>query len=177
MLRSFLVPLVVLLLLPSFGRAMMTQDLAITLHPDQQLLEGRAILHGNPAPGKEAVFFLASGTEVMAVKKAQKPIPYRFENGRLFIWDTAPDTPTTIDYRIRFDNLLPKNMVNIEDPSFGIAATITPEGTYLSEASGWHPRPASNRSRYRVAISGPPGLVGVTSGTVPSSVRHRGNSA
>jgi len=168
MLRLFLTVLLTILLFPSFGRGMTSQDLTVKLLPNQHLLEGSAILHGEPAPpGQETVYFLAPEADILTVKAGQKPLPYRFENGRLLINATSSSS-LTVDYRIRFDNPLPEKMVSIEDPSFGIDATITEQGTYLSESSGWHPRPVGGKSTYRITITGPSGLLGVTSGKLLS---------
>ena len=133
--------------------------------PEEHLLEGKAVLTlVDQRAGWPAEFRLAAQADIDAVTVDDKPVPFTFENGRLQITMKSGAGTLTIVYRIRFDDPVAQDHVGIEDPSLGVTATIMPQGTFLSAASGWHPLPVDAKSRFRVTISGPTGLYGVTSG-------------
>jgi hypothetical protein len=141
------------------------QELFIHLSPAEHLLEATAIL--SPAdvqPGWPSEFLLAARAEIDTLTADGKPVPYVFDNGRLKVTLTNRTSSLTMTYRIRFDDPVPQDPVGIEDPSYGVTATIMPQGTYLSANSGWHPSPVDADSRFHVTINGPSGLTGVTAG-------------
>ncbi|MDT8443235.1 MAG: M1 family aminopeptidase [Desulfuromonadales bacterium] len=141
------------------------QDLLIRFVPGEHRLEGRVILA--PADGYHGLpeaFRLATSAEIDSVTANGKPMPFTFHNGLLQVPQPSKADSLTISYRVRFDDPVPQETVGIEDPSFGVTATIMPQGSFLSAASGWHPLPIGAQSRFRVTIVGPPGWHGVTAG-------------
>lgn len=141
------------------------QELLIRFVPGEHRLEGRAILapaddnHGLPN-----AFRLATSADIDSVTANGKPIPFTFNDGLLQVPKLSSADALTISYRVRFDDPVPQETVGIEDPSFGVKATIMPQGSFLSDTSGWHPLPIGAQSRFRVTIVGPPGWHGVTAG-------------
>ena len=107
---------------------------------------------------------LAPRAEIDAVTLDGKPASFVFEQGVLQVETSSRTAVLAINYRIRFDDPVPQDQVGIEDPSYGVTATIMPQGTFLSAASGWHPSMVRAQSRFRVTIAGPPGMIGVTAG-------------
>jgi aminopeptidase N len=174
MLRTLLYMLALLLLMSApvvaAGPGLMNQELFIRLDPAEHHLHGKAVL--TLADGQTewpADFRLASQAAIDAVTVDGEPVPYAFTDGILQLDLARSTTILTVVYRVRFDDLVPQDTVGIEDPSLGVMATIQPQGTYLSEASAWHPRPLGTNSLFRVTISGPPGLTGVTAGRLVAS--------
>ncbi|MDG5467361.1 M1 family aminopeptidase [Deltaproteobacteria bacterium IMCC39524] len=145
--------------------SLINQELFIRIVPEEHLLEGKAVLTlVDQRADWTAEFRLAAQADIDAVTVDDKPVPFTFANGRLQIsMKNAADT-LTIVYRIRFDDPVAQDHVGIEDPSLGVSATIMPQGTFLSAASAWHPLPVDANSRFRLTITGPTGLLGVTSG-------------
>lgn len=109
---------------------------------------------------------MAAQASIDSVTADGKPLPFTFDYGLLQIPLADKASALTITYRIRFDDAVPQSTVGIEDPSFGVTATIMPQGVFLSAVSGWHPQPTGAHSRFRVTIAGPPGWSGVTSGSL-----------
>lgn len=147
------------------AQSLVNQELSIRLVPDEHRLEGRAVL----TPGDGLVnwpvpFQLAPRAEIEAVTADGRPASFVFDSGVLHIATTSRTAVLAIDYRVRFDDPVPQDTVGIEDPSYGITATIMPRGTFLSAASSWHPLPVGAQSYFRVTVTGPPGMVGVTAG-------------
>jgi CheY-like chemotaxis protein len=147
------------------GQSLVNQELSIRLVPDEHRLEGRAVLTpGDGLVNWPVAFQLAPRAEIEAVTADGRPASFVFDNGVLQIATLSRTVELAINYRVRFDDPVPQDTVGIEDPSYGITATIMPRGTFLSAASGWHPLPVGAQSRFRVTIAGPPGVVGVTAG-------------
>ncbi|HEX9778862.1 MAG TPA: M1 family aminopeptidase, partial [Geopsychrobacteraceae bacterium] len=69
-----------------------------------------------------------------------------------------------IHYRVRYADPLPATTVGMENPSFGVSATIGESGAYLSAGTAWFPQPPTAPDRYRIRIAGPVGFYGVTAG-------------
>jgi hypothetical protein len=169
MLRILLLILFPLILLSAPVAAgadgLINQELFSRIVPEEHLLESKAVLTlVDQRADWPAEFRLAVQADIDTVTVDDKPVPFTFANGRLQISMKSGADTLTIVYRIRFDDPVAQDHVGIEDPSLGVTATIMPQGTFLSAASGWHPRPVDANSRFRVTIYGPTGLHGVTSG-------------
>ncbi len=147
------------------AESLINQVLFSRIVPEEHRLEGKAVLTlVDPRTAWPSEFSLAAQAAIDAVTVDDKPVPFTFANGRLRISIQSGAGTLTIVYRIRFDDPVAQDHVGIEDPSLGVTATIMPQGTFLSAASGWHPLPVNAKSRFRVTITGPTGLYGVTSG-------------
>ncbi len=141
------------------------QNLFIRIVPEEHLLEGKAVL--TPADGHAGwptAFRLAARADIDSVTIDGMPVPFAFENGRLQISMKGSADSLTVTYRVRFDDPVPQDRVGIEDPSFGVTATIMPQGAFLSAKSNWHLQPIGANSRFRVTVTGPPEFYGVTTG-------------
>ena len=157
----------VLIFMPvvAIADGLINQELFSRIVPEDHLLEGKAVLtRVDQSADWPAEFRLAAQADIDAVTADDKPVPFTFANGRLQLSMKSGADTLTIVYRIRFDDPVAQDHVGIEDPSLGVTATIMPQGTYLSAASGWHPLPVDAKSRFRLTIAGPSGLHGVTSG-------------
>jgi aminopeptidase N len=169
MLRTLLLILILLPLttvpVAAAASGLIDQNLFIHIVPEEHRLEGKVILTPEDVrEGWPTAFRLAAQADIDSVTVDGKPAPFAFENGRLQVPMMGGAANLTITYRVRFDDPVPLDSVGIEDPSFGVTATIMPQGTFLSAKSGWHPQPIGVNSRFRVTITGPPGLYGVTTG-------------
>ncbi len=93
---------------------------------------------------------------------------FNFENGRLQLSlkprELSGKVQVAIQYSAKFDDSVPVRPTNMDNPGFGVTATISDEGTFLLAGSGWYPELADSRTSYRVTITAPPGLIAVTAG-------------
>ncbi len=152
-----------------------TQELLVRLLPAEHTLEGKATLSAEEGRGGLPVdYALAPEAVINAVAADGHPVPFRFEQGRLRIPLAGDAAALQITYRIRYADPVPQEIVGIEDPSYGVRATIMPQGSFLSAAAGWHPRPIGATSHFRVTISGPQGMSGVTTGRL---IKHLSGDA
>lgn len=167
MLSMFRAVLVILFFLIPFriqADNQLRQDIEVRIDPANSTMEARARLYyGKTADLGSKTLRLAEQADMLSVEIDGQPTPFDFKNGQLKLKDTS-GTELEINYRIRFDDPVPEKFVGIEDPSYGIVATITPGGSFLSRSAVWHPAAVGEESLYRVTIIGPPGLVGVTGG-------------
>ncbi len=150
-------------------------ELNISLHPDAHLLEGIATLasSGESLPDN---LRLAPQAEILEINSNGKRLSHTFLAGRLVIDWQGENHPQsmTIRYRAVFADPVPLDTVGMEDPSFGVRATISPSGTYLASGVAWFPQADGIRSQHRITVSAPPGIVAVTAGAFLGSSDTKG---
>ncbi|MBW2519410.1 MAG: M1 family peptidase [Deltaproteobacteria bacterium] len=127
-------------------------------------------------PAGEAIwpqrFRLARHAVVLEVRGDQRPVPFTFRGGTLALPASPGKFQTLlIRYEAKFDDAVPMQTVGIEDPSYGINATITSNGTYLSGGVNWIPWAIGHQGRLNVTLRGPKGFIGVTDGAL-ISIEH-----
>lgn len=143
-------------------------ELRVELYPEQSRLVGSDTL--TIAPNGEATIALdlSSALQVKEVCVEDRPIPFLFHRDRLAFTLPAEyrhrEITVTVRYRGKFDQPAPSRPLNTEDPSYGIAATILPQGVFLSGGSGWYPNLPDDRATYRLRVETPKGFRAVTSG-------------
>ncbi|MFO7811875.1 MAG: M1 family aminopeptidase [Pelovirga sp.] len=137
--------------------------LDLHLHPAQQQLDGTATISIEELDRQQLQLRLFSEASVHQVRQGQRVINYQFNNGRLTL-SLVSDEPVEIDYSATFDDPVPTTAVHTEDPSFGISATISPAGTYLSAGTAWYPQINDSDISYYLRISAPGNTEAVTSG-------------
>ena len=143
-------------------------DLHVRLFPDTHVLEGTAVLTLYSKTDRPVEFRLAETADITAVAIDGRPAAYTFEKGRLHLnpgpikLKHAPSV--TIGYRAVFDDPVPAQPSNTDNPGYGVAGTISQRGVFLLAGAGWYPRIAADRSTFRVEITAPEGMVAVTAG-------------
>lgn len=155
--------------------AVIDYHLKVDLHPVEQNLSAVATILMPPTV-QPVILKLAAQADISQVELDSVSTMFTFDGGTLSIpaLSALGDKPArlTIRYRARFDDPLPIETIGIEDPSFGVGATILPEGTYLSAATSWFPRVDGLRGRHQVRISAPGGTMAITAGRLVETVTH-----
>jgi hypothetical protein len=74
--------------------------------------------------------------------------------------------PVLLDvaYEAVFDDPVPVNPLNTDNPGFGVAASITAEGVFLLGGAGWYPELAGSRPSFHLTVAAPQGILAVTAG-------------
>jgi len=141
--------------------------LDVELHPAEQNLSAAASIL-LPTTSPPIVLKLASHADISLVEIDEEPVLFTFQGGTLTIpaLSAHKEKPArlTIRYRARFAEPLPVETIGVEDPSFGVGATILPEGTYLSAGTAWFPQVEGQRGLHRLQVSAPAGIIAVTAG-------------
>jgi aminopeptidase N len=172
--RLRLLLLALLLVVCSVGEGLCAEGdagyrLAVRLFPEVRLLEGEAALSiADSRLASGLALRLSPQAELLDVTLDGQPWKYRFAGDELNIAPAPAAAPEpsllVIHYRVRYADPLPATTVGMENPSFGVSATIGESGAYLSAGTAWFPQPPTPPDRYRIRIAGPVGFYGVTAG-------------
>lgn len=154
-------------------------DLRVELFPEQAQLAGYDVLKVvSPDPARLALR-LPPSAQVEAVAVDGQPADFTFKGGRLSVplsaGQQADSRQVSVNYRISFPGKVPPRPVHDEDPTYGVSATITPGGTFLSGGT-WYPHIRGSRSLFRVRVTAPEGVEAVTSGSLLERTTSQGKS-
>lgn len=164
-LQRYLLVLAILLPVKLTAADLIHQDISVRLDAvNQQLNASSQISRPDAAMQWPDEFMLARHARITGVFADGIAVPYEFLAGVLKVAAAESVSAMRIDYHVLFNDPVPEDRVGIEDPSYGVVATISPQGSYLAEASGWHPQPRKAKSLFTVRISGADGMTGVTAG-------------
>ncbi len=167
-----------LVLFPNEGRITVTDTLTLTpaeLTVPAISLPSAARIKGVSVNGKEAPYTWAGGTiriQAPGIRTEKRKGP-RKTRGGLSAGGTAwtkgnspfeERTIVVVSYEATFPDAPPADPVNLEDPTLGVVASVSPRGTFLGGAAGWVPGVPSERSTYRLHVEAPGGVEAVTAG-------------
>lgn len=172
LLRSFATIAALVLLISSSAQAdpgprVTHMDLQLRLDPHRQSLDGVVSLLVNANGAERINFRLSPNTEITGVRVQGRLAPYSFFSGELSVRIANAEQsgqPLTLNYRSYFDDPVPDAPIQNEDPTYGVAATISEKGTFLAAGSGWYPWHAESDPTFRVRVEAPLGIEAVTAG-------------
>ena len=150
-------------------------DLHIRLFPAQHRLQGVDTLVLPSARSNEVHLRLAAD-KITRVLLQGAPVPWHLAGGILTVSLAGAKTSAPLTLRIAyagtFRQPVPEHPVNTEDPTYGVNAAITPQGTYLAAGAGWYPDVPGREALFHLTVEAPPGVQAVTAGRrVTSQVR------
>ena len=149
------------------ARADERQDVAVTLVPESHLLAGESTISFAAGSGPVALR-LAAAARIDSVAVSGQKVPFSFAGGLLSLklpqGGAAGATPVTVSYHASFNDPVAGNPGASEDPSYGVNAAITREGTFLGDASYWYPVPSQTPAHRSLRIAAPAGCEGVSFG-------------
>lgn len=143
-------------------------ELAVTLHPEKQVLKGIDVLQVRTEDTSQLSCTLSPQAQVTEVLLGGMAAPFSFKYGRLRI--TMPEkmrnaeTTLSICYEAPFRDPVPADPLYTEDPGYGVAGIISPRGTFLLAGSGWYPELPGSRPTFRLQVQAPEGVEAVTEG-------------
>jgi len=151
--------------------------LEIDLDPAGHRLTGTLQLSAAGAVLPGEIIRLSPRADILEVSLHGTPQAYRFDAGVLTL---APGSgPASGDlvvrYRLVFADRPPANPAHAEDPSYGVSASIQPEGTYLGSGTGWYPQLAG-QAGFVLQVRAPEGYRAVTSGRFLEALDEGGTS-
>jgi hypothetical protein len=83
------------------------------------------------------------------------PVPAEARRGSLEV---------IVAYSATFNDPVPDDPVNTEDPGYGVTGTISPRGVFLIEEAEWYPGIPGSRPTWRVRVETKEGVEGITAG-------------
>ena len=148
-------------------RAVVRQDVAVTLAPENHLLTGESTITFAAGAGP-VTLRLSTSASIESVTVHGKQVPYSFSGGTLSL-ELPPDNPgmsgaMTVSYHARFNDQVSQHPAAFEDPTYGVAGIINREGTFLGGNAYWYPVPAQIPAHRSVTITAPAGTETITYG-------------
>jgi hypothetical protein len=146
----------------------------IELIPGVKKLIGQNDITIKPNGTEALEFRLSERATRIEVQINKKPRNFNFENGHLRLMlkphERFAELQVSIHYAANFDDPVPVQPINMDNPGFGVLATISEKGSFLLAGAGWYPKLVNSSANYRVTVTAPSGLIAVTAGR---SLGHR----
>lgn len=154
-----------------------SHHIQIELFPAEMRLTGRNDITIKSHDTEVLEFKLSERATQVTVTVDKNPRDFQFENGRLRIGlkpgEQNGEVRVSVRYSAKFDDPVPIHPVNMDNPGFGVSATISERGSFLLAGAGWYPELLDCRATYRLTVTAPLGLISVTAGR---SLGHRINN-
>jgi hypothetical protein len=171
--RAFSFLIYLLICSPSLvcATGLVEQELVVHLLPESSSMTADATLKLADPEDKWPGFLLAPHAIIESLHIDGEETSPIFEDGHLTLSGVSPEATVEVNYTITYDDPVPDDFVGIEDPSYGVTATIKPQGVYLASASLWHLYPEKTQQSLAISIVGDKLMTGVTSGYLQSYCR------
>jgi len=129
--------------------------------------------------GQNEVTIKTDGSEVLEFRLSERathieahvnqtPREFSFSDGRLRLLlkphERSGEIRVVIRYAAIFDDPVPMRPVNMDNPGFGVTATISEQGSFLLAGAGWYPELVDSQATYKLTVTAPSGLIAVTAG-------------
>jgi len=146
------------------GRAVLSQEIAVSLKPERHLLEGETTVAFSAA-GKVKLF-LAPNATIQGVTAAGEGVPYTFHEDTVTVDLSRFKAPVLlrIRYLAAFNDAVAQHPASSEEPTYGVSGAITSEGSFLGADSRWYPIPDAIPLARSVRVEAPAGTEAITSG-------------
>ena len=143
-------------------------NLQVELYPASSKLTGIDDITIKSGAAGILEFRLSERVSQLKVAVNKTPRSFDFKNGRLKLIlepeEQTSDLQITIRYAAIFDDPVPVRPVNVDNPGYGVTATISEKGSFLLAGAGWYPELAGSQATYRLDVIAPDGLIAVTAG-------------
>jgi len=142
-------------------------QLQLELQPAANRLLGSDRISLASAAEQPLLFRLAGNCEISQITLDGEPARFQRNGNRLAILPTTDDGPVQvveIDFTARFADQPPAQPSHDEDPGYGVIASISPRGSYLSRGLAWYPQRDGVKQRLDIRVTAPAGYHAVTAG-------------
>ena len=118
-------------------------------------------------PDSPLVFRLAAHLSIDALTIDGHAAPYTRDGERVrTAFQTLRDrVEILVAYNGMFNDDVPVQPANMDNPGFGVTGTIQDQGTMLLAGARWYPDVQGVEDRYEIRVDAPEGTVAVTTGT------------
>ena len=152
--------------MPVWAQPTIRHDLEVTLTPEAHRLSAvdRVDLAGGDL--RSITFFLSERIRVSGVTLAGRKVRHTFRKGLLQIElpALAGESVLEIAYDGVFNDPIPEQTLNTDNPGFGVTATIGIRGTMLLAGAQWYPASPNAADAYTLTVVAPAGILAVTAG-------------
>jgi hypothetical protein len=156
----------------------LTHHLSLRLDPPRHMLAAVDKVTVEESNGPRLAFLLAGHLRVAHVRVNGEAAAYAYKKGRLSVSQPLPSPPYRIDieYSGVFDDEIPMDPVNTDNPGFGVTGTISRHGTMLLAGAQWYPHSPGADARYEITVNAPKDIVAITSGSPMGHVTENGRT-
>ena len=142
--------------------------LTVRLLPENAELQGLDRIRITGTASGPILLSLAPRARIQSLRIDGRDHPYTFHQGRLSLTPAPSESLMSvnlaIDYASTFDDPVPVNPLNTDNPGFGVSGTISPRGSFILSGAGWYPRLADARESFDLRVEAPADTVAVTAG-------------
>lgn len=158
---------------PGQGRAAqaalrVTHELAVELVPAAHMLIAHDRMRIRVDDRHRLVFALSERVTQVRVEMEGQPRTFRFSNSELEVPLEAAERRRTVEvviaYEAAFNDPVPVQPLNTDNPGFGVTACISEAGTFLLPGAGWYPDLVDGQDAFVLTVEAPEGIVAVTAG-------------
>jgi len=145
--------------------AVLRQDISVTLFPEGHRLTGESRITFAAGTGRVALR-LSPAARVDSVTVSGHKVPFSFAAAVLSLELPASHAAQTVDvsYRASFNDPVSQRPGAGEDPSYGVSAAITAQGTFLGDSAYWYPVPSRIPAARSIKVAAPAGTEAVSFG-------------
>jgi hypothetical protein len=140
----------------------------VELDPAAQMLLGRDRMQIETGGREHLVIALSALATRVRVELNGAACRFEFRQGRIVVPlpPGAREGPVelTLSWAARFDDPVPIQPLNTDNPGFGVSGSITAAGTFLLPGAGWYPDLEDARATFHLSVKAPPGVIAVTAG-------------
>jgi hypothetical protein len=143
-------------------------ELSIELVPTAHLLLARDQMSIRVDDRRKLVFSLSDRVTQIQVEVEGKPRTFKFSSSELEIPLETDERRRTLEvfiaYEAVFNDPLPVDPLNTDNPGFGVTASISEAGTFLLSGAGWYPDLVDSQDTFVLRVKAPEGILAVTAG-------------
>jgi hypothetical protein len=148
-------------------------ELSVELVPSAHLLVGHDRMSIRLDDRRKLVFALSERAVQVRVEVEGRPRTFKFSNSELEIPLDPDERRRTIEavvtYEAVFNDTVPVQPLNTDNPGFGVTASISEAGIFLLPGAGWYPDLVDGQDTFVLKVNAPAGIVAVSAG---SSLGH-----
>jgi hypothetical protein len=155
-------------------------DLEVELLPSEKKILGRDRMRISGFDDEGLRFRMSDKAGQISVQVNAGERKFQHRQGWLLVPLQADERnkpiQVTIRYSAVFDDPVPIRPVNTDNPGFGVSATISERGSYLSSGAGWYPELMDTRAVYKLRVRAPTGMIAVTAGRSTGRTTENGKT-
>ncbi len=140
----------------------------LELVPATQMLVGHDRMRIQTDGRRQLAFSLSERATRVQVAIDGDACPFEFRNARVLVplppGGQKDRIELSLSYAVRFDDPVPVNPLNTDNPGFGVSGSITAAGTFLLAGAGWYPELEDARATFHLSVKAPVGIIAVTAG-------------
>ncbi len=157
-----------------------THDLSIELAPSAHMLMGHDRMSIRVDDRHKLMFTLSERVTQIRVETDGNPRTFKFSNSELEIPLESDERRRTIEvvvaYEAVFNDPVPVQPLNTDNPGFGVTASISSAGTFLLPGAGWYPDLVDGQDSFMLRVKAPDGVIAVTAGQCLGHVTRDGRT-